>query len=303
MIKLSRLKKAIYWPGALVVLAACQAFAQPPAVSSRPPIIDPVQTHHRVIQEHVPGRRIELKSVKGSRLFVGPAVDPARGVRLIIHFHGAAWLLEKHIAEHLPRAVLITVNLGAVSSVYDNPFKQRDAFQLLIDEAKEALQLKRPWSSITLTGFSAGYGAVRAILRHENYFAIVDHVLLLDGIHASYRPEGKTLSDGGEVNARDLDSFLRFAGEAAAGRKVFVITHSQIFPGTYASTPESTDYLLAKLGLRRKREPGKGPMGMSRLSVAGSGRFRVLGYAGDTAADHVDHLHAMPFWIESIGLK
>jgi hypothetical protein len=34
-----------------------------------------------------------------------------------------------------------------------------------------------------LSGFSAGYGAVREILRSTEYFAEVNNVLLLDGMH------------------------------------------------------------------------------------------------------------------------
>ena len=40
------------------------------------------------------------------------------------------------------------------------------------------------------------------------------------------------------------------AQEAAAGRKRMLVTHSEIFPGTFASTTETADYLLDKLGLK-----------------------------------------------------
>ena len=250
-----------------------------------------------------PGRRIRLSVLKGSQLFVGPKVRAEKPVPLIIHFHGAPWLVEYHIAKHLPRAALITVQLGAGSSVYGKPFEIPETFRSIIDEAAGELGLKRGWSSITLSGFSAGYGAVRAILRDEKYFDRVDNVLLLDGIHAGYEPDGSRLADGGMVNSRDLDSFLRFAREAAAGRKSFVITHSQIFPGTYASTTECADYLLTGLGLKRRRKLLNGPMGMQQLSVADAKGFHVRGYTGNTAPDHVDHLHAASAWFKLLNIE
>jgi hypothetical protein len=236
------------------------------------------------------------------RIFVGPKVKFANRAPLIVHFHGVAWLLESHIAQHVSKAVLVTVNLGAGSSVYGRPFESAEIFQSLIDEAKQIAEMKNGWSSITLTGFSAGYGAIRAILRQEKSFALVNNVILLDGIHASYSPEGKSIADGGTVNAADLDSFVKFAREAVGRRKTFVVTHSEIVPGTYASTTECADYLLATMGIKRRSKADDGPGGMRQLSIADAGRFHVFGYAGNTAPDHVDHLHAMPYWLRLLRL-
>jgi hypothetical protein len=33
---------------------------------------------------------------------------------------------------------------------------------------------------------------------------------------------------------------------------------------------------------------------MQQLSETRAGRFQLLGFAGNSAPDHVDHLHAMP---------
>lgn len=132
-------------------------------------------------------------------------------------------------------------------------------FQNLIHEAAKTLELKKGWSSITLVGFSAGYGAVRAILRHDANFRLVNNVLLLDGIHASYVPEGKLLADGGVIKADDLDSYVKFAREAVNGKKSFVISHSEIFPATYASTTECVDFLLNTLSLKRRPKLKNGP--------------------------------------------
>lgn len=284
----------------LIVLVSYPVLSQqPPAPAPSPPTVNN-RPHPRIPKQEVPGRRVELKALKGAVLFAGPGVNAEKAVPLIVHFHGAAWLTESHIARHLPRAVLVTVNLGVGSSAYARPFAEPSLFQNLIDEARLEVGAKHPWSSITLTGFSAGYGAVRAILRQANNFAVVNNVLLLDGPHASYSPAGEMRDT---VNAADLDSFVQVAREAVAGRKGIIITHSEIVPESYASTTECADHLLSELGLRRKRERRSGPMGMRQLTEVKVGRLRVFGYAGNTAPDHVGHLHAMPTWLKLLRIE
>ena len=73
-----------------------------------------------------------------------------------------------------------------------------------------------------------------------------------------------------------------------------LVTHSEIFPGTYASTTETADWMLGALGLTRQPTLTWGPRGMQQLSEAQAGRFALLGFAGNSAPDHVDHQHAMP---------
>lgn len=66
----------------------------------------------------------------------------------------------------------------------------------------------------------------------------VDAVLLLDGLHTDYITSGKTLHQGGKLNADKLNPFLQFANAAMKDEKKMLITHSSLFPGTYASTTE-----------------------------------------------------------------
>jgi hypothetical protein len=264
---------------------------------------DTTRPHPRIEKVEVPGRRTELTALKGGVLFTSPKFDPNKQVPLIIHFHGVSWLMEYHIAKHFPKAALITVNLGSGSRVYGDPFVQPEMFQNLINEAGTTVGLKKGWSSITLVGFSAGYGAIRALLRHDQNFKIVNNVLLLDGIHASYIPEGKRLADGGIIKADDLDSYVKLAHEAVSGNKNFMISHSEIFPGTYASTTECVDYLLTSLGLRRKAKLKNGPVGMQQVSEVDVKKFHVRGYAGNTGADHGDQLQAMPEWLKLFKIK
>ena len=279
-----------------LVILGFVAFAQQPTPQAPSPMVDHTRPHSRIQQTEVAGRRVDLKTLKGARLFVGPHVNPKRPVPLLIHFHGAPWLVERHVSLYLPKTALITVQLGAGSGVYRRSFEDTKLFQNLLREAADELQLSRGWSSIKLAGFSAGYGAVREILRQPENFARVNSVLLLDGMHTSYVPEGKPLADGGVIDSTGLDSFIAFAKEAIAGKKSFVVTHSEIFPGTYASTTECADYLLSQMNLQRRARLRQGPVGMQQLSAIDVKGFHLRGYAGNSAPDHVDFLHAMPAW-------
>jgi hypothetical protein len=104
---------------------------------------------------------------------------------------------------------------------------------------------------VTLVGFSAGHGAIRAILLEPRHAASVDAILLLDGMHTSYVPEGTVLAAGGGLDSTNLMAFVAFARAAMRGVTRFVVTHSGIFPGTLASTTETADWLLRSLGLKR----------------------------------------------------
>ena len=280
----------------LLVIFGFVAWTQQPTPQAPSPMVDHTRPHPRIQQAEVAGRRVDLKTLKGARLFVSPHVNPNRPVPLLIHFHGAPWLVERHVSLNLSKVALITVQLGAGSSVYRRPFEDTKLFENLLREAADELHLSRGWSSITLSGFSAGYGAVREILRQPENFARVNSVLLLDGMHTSYLPEGKPLADGGVIDGAGLDSFIAFGKEAIAGKKTFVVTHSEIFPGTYASTTECAEYLLSQLNLERRARLRQGPAGMQQLSALDVRGFHLRGYAGNSAPDHVDFLHAMPAW-------
>src|SRR5262249_33441101 len=188
------------------------------------------------------------------------------------------------------RAVL-TIALGEGSAVYNKPFADGKKFPALLAEAEK--KSKRSFSSVGLSGWSAGYGAIRAILRSPASYKVVQWVILLDGMHADYvGKKGDPIEK--RVKPADVDIFVTFAKAAVAGTKKMLILHSSIVTGSYASTTETADYTLAKLGLKRQAFKGTGPNGLPQKTEAKKGGFCVIGCAGTMAADHVDQLHALP---------
>ena len=244
-----------------------------------------------------------------TRSFAGPGGRPvelwipdrARGrdvADVVVHFLGAAWLPQQAVARLGGSTMAAVVNLGAGSGVYHRAFTDPAAFDSLLGaiarEASAASGKPVRIGRVTLAGFSAGHGAIRVILRDPRHFARVSAVLLMDGMHTSYVPEGQVLEKGGTLDTTNLVAFADFARAAMRGEKRFLVTHSETFPGTFASTTETADWLLRTLGLRRTPVLRWGARGMQQLSEVRSGRFTVLGFAGNTAPDHIDHLHAMP---------
>jgi len=270
----------------LLVLEAVVTAQQNPS-----PMVEHARPHPRLKEESLAGLREKLST---GTLFIPAKLARRTSLPLVLHFHGGTWLPEV-AANTSGRFAAIAVQSGSGSAAYAKPFAAAGSFAAMLREAEQ--KSGKRFGPVILTAWSAGCGAVREILRVPENYARVDKVLLIDGLHASY-VSGKPGPLESELVAENLDIFLQFARDAVGGRKTFLVTHSEIFPGTFASTTETADWLLSKLSLRRRPALRKGPMGLQQLSEAGSGRFRVIGYAGNSAPDHVDQLHSLPVFLK-----
>jgi hypothetical protein len=223
---------------------------------------------------------------------------------LLIHLMGATWVPRRAVASMERPVIVAAASFGSGSSTYARPFagdtllygRMLDAIKARVAQVTSAPRI----TGVYLSGFSAGYGAIREILRRPEYLPRVDGVLLLDGIHTGYLPDRKPLADGGTLDTTGLAAFSSFARLAAAGSKRFIITHSEIFPGTFASTTECTDWVLDAIGLTRVPVLEWGPMGTQQLSRARKGRFEALGFAGNTGPDHIDLFHGMAAFVDRL---
>ena len=290
--------------GIFVLVTAGSAFARaqspPPAAQNPSPMAETTRAHERLTQRAFDGttRTFNGPGGKPVEVFINRRVRGGAAVDLVIHFLGASWVPAQAIDGLKAPTVLAVVNLGAGSGAYQRPFTDPAAFDSLLVGIDRELATATPTpvriQRIALSGFSAGHGAIRIILREPRHFARVDAVLLLDGMHTSYVPENTPMASGGTLDTTNLSAFAAFARAAMRGGKRFVVTHSEIFPGTFASTTETADWLLAAVGLKRTAVLRWGPRGMQQLSEAHAGRFDLLGYAGNSAPDHIDQLHALP---------
>ena len=268
------------------------------------PMTDAIRAHGRIEDKPAPGVWVVLNDAlsKPVEVYCANQGRELHRLDLLVHFHGAGYVPRHAGYEAGHPLIVAVVNLGSGSAVYENEFLSESTFPRLIEMIRGAVSArastKTEIARIYLSSFSAGYGAVRAILREHQ--SVVDGIVLLDGLHTDYVPSGRVLSQGGVLNAERLKGFLEYARLAVDGKKQFLMTHSEIFPGTYASTTEAADYLIDSLHLRSQPVLKWGPVGMQMLSETHRNGLTILGFAGNTAPDHVDHFHGLPVFLNMI---
>jgi hypothetical protein len=268
----------------------------PPRSQFPSPMVEHTRAHPRLKEEKPAGHREKLRV---GTLFLPAKLKREGRAPLFIHLHGAAWLPEVAAANHGGFAV-ISIHEGSGSERYRKAFADPNTFGQLLHEAETKAGLH--FGPVGLTAWSAGYGGVREILKTPASYERVQFVLLMDGLHAGY-VTGKPGPRESNLRAENLEVFVTFARDAVVGKKQFIVTHTEIFPGTYASTTETADYLLKQLGLRRRAVLEWGPGQTQQLSDVRKGKFRLLGFAGNSAPDHVDQLHALPAYLKWIDFE
>jgi hypothetical protein len=198
-----------------------------PAVQNPSPMADKTRAHQRIQQQKYPGIEFKIfdilvKPVEG---FIPQQRQRAKKFDLLLHFHGASFVVQYAATQYKGALVAATINLGAGSSVYGHAFEDSTKFPILLaaisDSLKQKLALPVTIQKIVLSGFSAGYGAIRKIISTPGNFNRVDAILLLDGIHASYVPEHRVLAEGGQIDSSGVAVFIRFAREATQKNSIF----------------------------------------------------------------------------------
>jgi hypothetical protein len=251
-------------------------------------MVEHARAHPRLAEKSPEGRREELEL---GTLFLPAALARKHAAPLLMFFHGGKWLPEVAAARN--RMAVVSIQIGVGSGVYARAFTDSQRFPNLLSEAERKAGIS--FTRLTLGGWSAGCGALREILKSPAY-GRVDRVLAIDGIHTDYA-EGKPGPLESQLGAANLEIWLRIARDALDARKRLIVTHSEIFPGTYASTTETADYLIQQLGLKRHAVLRWGPMRTQILSEVRAGRLLLIGFAGNAAPDHVDQLHSLPEYL------
>ncbi|MCR9295878.1 MAG: hypothetical protein NXI32_24440, partial [bacterium] len=211
---------------------------------------------------------------------------------LLIHFHGAPATTAGNFLQAKPSDVLVTVNCRGLSSAYRKPFENRQLFAYLLEHVRRQLAAEghfatdTPWKRIDVSCFSAGYGAVREILKDPQSVQQIRAVVAADSIYASIQID----RDRRRVDATQMEPFLEFARRAMANEKSFIISHSQLPVEAYASTVETAEYLLEQTGITRMPLGTQVDASFSPVSVAQSGSFKVWSFPGDDGESHLKHL-------------
>lgn len=218
------------------------------------------------------------------------ALDEGGGFDLLVHFHGAE-AARRVLVPTNATVVVLAVDAGTRSSAYESLFAEPRAFESLVRavESEVALATGRLDASakgIALSAWSAGYGAVKGLLRSRGPEGVAAFVLL-DGLHAGEDERGAPL-------LADLAPFVALA-RRATGRDgepapTFVITHSEVATQGYASTTETTAALLSALGERELPvDPGDAREG-AIIGVYEEGGLAVRAYSGAGREAHCAEL-------------
>lgn len=230
-----------------------------------------------------------IKVANGTLVVVQQTDDASSPNQLLIHFHGALETTRKALARSEFHGTLVVVNFPGLSSAYSQPFvDQPELLEEIIGHANAATEVTTdtPNPQIILSSFSAGYGAIREILKSPEHFERIDAIVTADSIYAGLDAE----SPARVVSRENMAEFLRFAELATKGEKQFVLSHSaQTTP--YASTTETASYLLHKLQMPRAADSTNQRPLFMQTSNAQQGKFTVLGFSGETGQHHMQHLH------------
>jgi hypothetical protein len=227
---------------------------------------------------------------------------------LVIHFHGNTDLTLESFEKLGFNAVLVVLNLGTGSAIYEDTFAGPLTLDAMLDRidselAKRGLpdaKLRR----LALTAWSAGYGAVVRSLEQPRFAELTDAVVLLDGFHVPMKKNGIEPDPGGLSSG-----VVAFAERAKKGERFLMMTHSNIETMGYASVKQATDLLLGQVALERKDVTGetkipdlaavKGVLPRDEMvalvptTAVDAGDFHVRGYRGNEKAHHISHLLQM----------
>jgi hypothetical protein len=206
----------------------------------------------------------------------------------IYHFHGATQVISEQFDRIDIPGTICNIHLGPFSSPYKIYFSDSTRFDQIISTVEGTLVdslgiSKLPARFRILTSFSAGYAAVREILKHPTYYDAIDAIILADGLHCN--------SDSARMKEQ-MGDFVRFARDAAAGEKIMLVTHSSINTSGYQSTTQTAQYLNDQVGIQSNSVDQKDLIGQAFIQYK-KGDLYITGYRGDDGPSHMRHFYGI----------
>lgn len=229
------------------------------------------------------------------------------GYDLVVHFNGNTDLVEESFEHANLNAVVVILNLGVGSGLYEDRFEDPAAFQLILDRVQRVMTARGLKNArlrrVAVSAWSSGYGGVIRVLQSDVIADRIDGVILFDALHCGYVPGTKTLKPG------QIDPIVRFAKRAAEGRALLSITHSKIETYGYLNAQRTADVIIDAAHALRSPTTKAQPMPdlrsmigvlpkalmvpLSPLSEAHRGGLHVRGYGGGGPVTHMLHLVQM----------
>ena len=215
------------------------------------------------------------------------------GYDVVIHFHGHS-AVRKTLVQVARGVAFVGVDRGIGSGPYARDFEQPDAFPRLLRSIEGALRghtgdERAHVRNVAVSAWSAGYGAVNEILKHQA--DRVDAVILLDGLHAAWRRDRKRKDKSVKsVCDRAIYPTFDYARRAFAGEKIFIFSHSNVDPDRYPSTAATAALLLKQFGLEPQPAPDVAIGRFHQTSTVDVNGLHVWGFEGTDTFAHCAHV-------------
>ena len=247
----------------------------------------------------IPGQRFSLVT---GQLFIPDYFKGNKNGKynLVVFFHGAAWCSEQVFYPAHKNAVLLSITLNS----YPEAFSDTTQFQQILDEVNLTLETvkiihKPKLNKLCLASFSGGYSAIREILKVPQYYNRVNDLILADSLYCSFTDTTRTV-----LVEEQMTPFLKFAQDAAKGKKTFWFTHLYPPEEKYRdnTTTRTASYLIDHLNGRRILQNKINKLGMLLLYSCDKKEFHIRGYAGMTNQDHFNHFYNLAEYYKKLSI-
>jgi hypothetical protein len=207
-----------------------------------------------------------------SVIWPGPqAVHPDGSVNIMFFFRGGGpGVMNKSSTN----AVVVNADAGGIGGGpsrerYGNVTFINTAVASIIDQLKKKLGREDiKLGKLGLAGWSGGYDPIHGILSQPTGLVKQpDYVGVFDGMHHG----GK-----GKPNPAAMKPWQELAQQAARGTTQFVVTHTAVDPGSYASSTDTANWLVDQMGMKRQPVQQWAGQGVQPKSVARSGSFEIV---------------------------
>jgi hypothetical protein len=224
-------------------------------------------------------------------LFIPEGWRPQARNRVAVHFHSAPWyVISQYQAARFGDPVLVC-NFGQGSSIYARPFS---ADRRSFDPWKRQLEfaLKGKLGNLVVTSFSAGYGAVRELIKQPDFLNRLETVILSDSMYGSFLTPRT-------VDPEYAKCWVPLLERGLSGRTSVVVTCSSIAPETYAGTHEVSKAAVELMGKRMVETPNE--VGAQRLFRRFDERkLHVWHYDGTSPTSHMTQARHMVDILRSV---
>lgn len=222
---------------------------------------------------------------------------------LVVHFHGHQDRTRVALDRAELGSVMVSLNLGERSAVYENAAASASFLDRLVAFAERGVDESHRAPSarvgrIALSSWSAGFGAVRQIMKRPSDTERIDGLLLADGLFTDWSTTSakSARKSAGHLRARPRDANLEkvadvvdFARRATKGERLFVLTHTSIDRRDYADAADVAEAMIRDFNIEKSfpDQPGR-PTARSSTYASDMESFHVWGYGGTNWNDHLE---------------